>query len=266
MHNIADLELTNGLSALRHYNGQRSISVTADLVPGQNTSRNVMLTVSEHFKDFGTKYKGLRLYFGGEAEETMEALGQLIFSFAMALIFVYVVLLLQLNRFIQPIMILTIIPFGMIGVFLGFALHRMPLSFMGVVGIIGLAGVVVNNGIILVDVINNIIERGVKGDPKKGVTQAIVDGCKQRLRPVFLTTVTTVVGLLPTAYGIGGRADIIIPICMALAYGLLFATLLTLVLLPCMFLTMFDLRLIKLPKDSPSDFEDGGTTITVTKE
>ena len=266
LHNIADLELTNGLSALRHYNGQRSISVTADLVPGQNTSRNVMLTVSEHFKDFGTKYKGLRLYFGGEAEETMEALGQLIFSFAMALIFVYVVLLLQLNRFIQPIMILTIIPFGMIGVFLGFALHRMPLSFMGVVGIIGLAGVVVNNGIILVDVINNIIERGVKGDPKKGVTQAIVDGCKQRLRPVFLTTVTTVVGLLPTAYGIGGRADIIIPICMALAYGLLFATLLTLVLLPCMFLTMFDLRLIKLPKDSPSDFEDGGTTITVTRE
>ena len=73
----------------------------------------------------------------------------------------------------------------------------------------------------MVDVINNIIERGVKGDPKKGVTQAIVDGCKQRLRPVFLTTVTTVVGLLPTAYGIGGRADIIIPICMALAYGLL---------------------------------------------
>ena len=219
-----------------------------------------MNAVREKYKDFSKQYRGLKLEFGGEAKETVKALKQLAFSFAMAFIFVYIVLLLQLNRFIQPIMIMIIIPFGLIGVLLGFAIHRMPLSFMGVVGIIGLAGVVVNNGIILVDLINKIIDEGVEGG-KKGVAKAIVEGAKQRLRPVFLTTVTTVVGLLPTVYGIGGRADIIIPIVMALAYGLLFASLLTLIFLPCMFMVMFDLRLIKIPE---SKIEDTATIITST--
>ncbi|WP_020004480.1 efflux RND transporter permease subunit [Brachyspira innocens] len=262
LHNLADVEIADGLATLKHYNGQRTITITAGIEYGKNTSQQVMAAVSERFKDFSRQYRGLKLEFGGEAKETMKAIRQLIFSFAMAFIFVYIVLLLQLNRFIQPIMIMIIIPFGLIGVLLGFAIHRMPLSFMGVVGIIGLAGVVVNNGIILVDLINKIIDEGVEGG-KKGVAKAIVDGAKQRLRPVFLTTVTTVVGLLPTVYGIGGRADIIIPIVMALAYGLLFASLLTLIFLPCMFMIMFDLRLIKIPPTkSPS--EEITTTITTT--
>ncbi|OEJ13464.1 acriflavin resistance protein [Brachyspira hampsonii] len=262
LHNLADVEIADGLATLKHYNGQRTITITAGIEYGKNTSQQVMAAVSERFKDFSRQYRGLKLEFGGEAKETMKAIKQLIFSFAMAFIFVYIVLLLQLNRFIQPIMIMIIIPFGLIGVLLGFAIHRMPLSFMGVVGIIGLAGVVVNNGIILVDLINKIIDEGVEGG-KKGVAKAIVDGAKQRLRPVFLTTVTTVVGLLPTVYGIGGRADIIIPIVMALAYGLLFASLLTLIFLPCMFMIMFDLKLIKIPPTkNPS--EEITTTITTT--
>lgn len=262
LHNLATIEIADGLATLKHYNGQRTITITAGIEYGKNTSQQVMAAVSERFKDFSRQYRGLKLEFGGEAKETMKAIRQLIFSFAMAFIFVYIVLLLQLNRFIQPIMIMIIIPFGLIGVLLGFAIHRMPLSFMGVVGIIGLAGVVVNNGIILVDLINKIIDEGVEGG-KKGVAKAIVEGTKQRLRPVFLTTVTTVVGLLPTVYGIGGRADIIIPIVMALAYGLLFASLLTLIFLPCMFMIMFDLRLIKIPPTkSPS--EEITTTITTT--
>lgn len=260
LKNIATIERADGLATLKHYNGQRTITITAGIEYGKNTSQQVMNAVREKYKDFSKQYRGLKLEFGGEAKETVKALKQLAFSFAMAFIFVYIVLLLQLNRFIQPIMIMIIIPFGLIGVLLGFALHRMPLSFMGVVGIIGLAGVVVNNGIILVDLINKIIDEGVEGG-KKGVAKAIVDGAKQRLRPVFLTTVTTVVGLLPTVYGIGGRADIIIPIVMALAYGLLFASLLTLIFLPCMFMIMFDLRLIKIPSTTnPS--EEITTTIT----
>ena len=260
LKNIAKVEKANGLSTLIHYNGERTITITADIEYGKNTSQQVMNLVKEKFKDFNREYRGLKLEFGGEAKETIKALKQLAFSFAMAFIFVYIVLLLQLNRFIQPIMIMIIIPFGLIGVLLGFALHKMPLSFMGVIGIIGLAGVVVNNGIILVDLINKIIDEGVEGG-KKGVAKAIVDGAKQRLRPVFLTTVTTVVGLLPTVYGIGGRADIIIPIVMALAYGLLFASLLTLIFLPCMFMIMFDLKLIKIPPTkNPS--EEITTTIT----
>ncbi|WP_028330707.1 efflux RND transporter permease subunit [Brachyspira alvinipulli] len=262
LHNLATIQTADGLATLKHYNGERTIKITADIEYGKNTSQKVMNAVREKFKDFSKQYRGLKLVFGGEAKETVKALKQLAFSFAMAFIFVYIVLLLQLNRFIQPIMIMIIIPFGLIGVLLGFAIHRMPLSFMGVVGIIGLAGVVVNNGIILVDLINKLIDEGVEGG-KKGVAKAIVDGAKQRLRPVFLTTVTTVIGLLPTVYGIGGRADIIIPIVMALAYGLLFASLLTLIFLPCMFMIMFDLRLIKIPPTKTSS-EEITTTVTTT--
>ncbi|MEI0604929.1 efflux RND transporter permease subunit [Brachyspira alvinipulli] len=262
LHNLATIQTADGLATLKHYNGERTIKITADIEYGKNTSQQVMNAVREKYKDFSKQYRGLKLEFGGEAKETVKALKQLAFSFAMAFIFVYIVLLLQLNRFIQPIMIMIIIPFGLIGVLLGFAIHRMPLSFMGVVGIIGLAGVVVNNGIILVDLINKLIDEGVEGG-KKGVAKAIVDGAKQRLRPVFLTTVTTVIGLLPTVYGIGGRADIIIPIVMALAYGLLFASLLTLIFLPCMFMIMFDLKLIKIPPTKTSS-EEITTTITTT--
>lgn len=261
LENLATVITNDGLSTLRHYNGQRTITITAGIEYGKNTSKEVMNAVKTKFADFNKQYRGLKLDFGGEAKETTKALKQLLFSFAMAFIFVYIILLLQLNRFIQPLMIMIIIPFGLIGVLLGFTVHRMPLSFMGVVGIIGLAGVVVNNGIILVDLINKIIEEGVEGG-KKGVAKAILEGTKQRLRPVFLTTVTTVIGLLPTVYGIGGRADIIIPIVMALAYGLLFASLLTLVFLPCMFLIMFDLKLIQIPPSKKDSAE--GTTITTT--
>ena len=142
-------------------------------------------------------------------------------------------------------MILGIIPFGIIGVILGFAAHRMPMSFVGAVGIVGLAGVVVNNGIIMVDLINRILEQG-NIHTKEDVLNAVVEGAGDRFRAIFLTTVTTIFGLLPTVYGIGGRADLIVPMVMAMAYGLLFAALLTLILLPCLFMISADFKLIKI--------------------
>ena len=128
---------------------------------------------------------------------------------------------------------------------LAIAIHRMPMSFVGGIGIVGLAGVVVNNGIIMVDLINRILESGnIKN--KDDVFDAIVEGASERFRAIFLTTITTIFGLLPTVYGIGGRADLIVPIVMAMAYGLLFASLLTLILLPCLFMISADLKLVRI--------------------
>ncbi len=132
-----------------------------------------------------------------------------------------------------------------IGVILGFAVHRMPMSFVGAVGIVGLAGVVVNNGIIMVDLINRILEQG-NIHTREDVLNAVVEGTGDRFRAIFLTTVTTIFGLLPTVYGIGGHADLIVPMVMAMAYGLLFAALLTLIFLPCLFMISADLKLIKI--------------------
>ena len=97
----------------------------------------------------------------------------------------------------------------------------------------------------MIDLINRIIENGNIKD-KKDVFNAVVEGASERFRAIFLTTITTIFGLLPTVYGIGGRADLIVPIVMALAYGLLFASLLTLILLPCLFMVSADLKLVKI--------------------
>ena len=103
----------------------------------------------------------------------------------------------------------------------------------------------------MIDLINKIIEFGktntdALNNPKKFAFNSIVEGATQRLLPIFLTTVTTVGGLLPTVYGIGGNADLIVPIVMSLAYGLIFSTLITLIFLPCVFMIAIDLKLIKL--------------------
>lgn len=262
LKNLASIMSTDGVSTLRHFDGERAITITADIEPGKNTSRQVMDIVKKEFKDISNEYPGITIEFGGEAKETVESITSLLFSFGIAIIAIYIVLLLQFNKFIQPIIILSIIPFGLIGVLLAFSAHGMPMSFMGFIGIIGLAGVVVNNGIIMVDLINKILDDGVE-NTKSGMFNAILEGAGSRLRPVFLTSATTILGLLPTVYGIGGKSDSIVPIVMAMAYGLMFASILTLVFLPCLFMISFDLGLMKIPqKKFEIDIEGDGLNFT----
>ncbi len=251
LKNIASIVETNGVSAIRHYNGQRCITITADLIQGQNTSIQIMFAVKNKFKDINQRYPGIIIGFGGEADQTVGALDGLAAALFIAIVLIYLILLLQFKKFVQPLMIMFLIPFTLTGVFIAFYIHRMPMSFIGFIGIVGLCGVLVNDGIIMIDLINKIIETGkinpyALNNPKKFAFDSIAEGASQRLLPIFLTTVTTVGGLMPTVYGIGGDADLIVPIVMSLAYGRIFSTLLPLIFLPCMFMIAVDLKLIKL--------------------
>ena len=245
LKDIADIYITNSQSSIRHYNGKKSITMTADIEQGKNTAIQVTYEMQDYFNSISKDYPNVSVEFAGEVKETRGSIIGIAWGYVIAIIAIYVILLLQFSKFVQPFMILGIIPFGIIGVILGFAAHRVPMSFVGAVGIVGLAGVVVNNGIIMVDLINRIIEQG-SIHTKEDVLNAIVEGAGDRFRAIFLTTVTTIFGLLPTVYGIGGRADLIVPMVMAMAYGLLFASLLTLILLPCLFMISADLKLIKI--------------------
>lgn len=250
---IARIEKAPGLATLQHYDGDRAVTVDADIETGKNTAKKVMQDTAEKFKDIPKRYEGMSLKFTGEVEETMDSLKALVVSFGVAIFLIYLVLLFQFGKVVQPLLVLIIIPFGLIGVLIAFAIHGMPLSFMGFIGIIGLAGVVVNNGIVMVDLINKIMDENGSSD-KKAIIESVVEGAQARFRPVMLTSLTTILGLLPTVYGIGGRADVIVPIVMALAYGLLFATVLTLIFLPCLFVTAVDFGLIKpTEKDEEDD-------------
>lgn len=246
LKDIADIKITNSSSSIMHFNGSKAITIYADVEQGKNTALGVKSSVETYFATISDNYPGITLQYSGEVKETSGSIIGLLQSYVVALIGIYIILLLQFKKFLEPLIILFIIPFGAVGVFIAFKLHSMPMSFVGGIGMVGLSGVVVNNGIIMVDLINKLIHDSRENNTSEAVLRSIVEGASSRFRAVFLTTITTIAGLLPTVYGIGGRADLIVPIVTAMSYGLLFASLLTLVLLPCIFMIAYDLKLIRV--------------------
>jgi len=225
-----------GPADYHHYDGERTITVTADLVPGTITSLEATEAVLNHF-DLNPDWPGMRIISGGEAQETEESMSGLFRTFVIAIVGIYFLLVLLFNSFTQPFLVMAAIPFGIIGVIIAFALHGEPLGFIGMLGVVGLAGVVVNDSLVLVDHVNQLRRER----PDESVFELIVEGATDRLRPVLLTTLTTLAGLLPLAYGIGGSDPYMAPMALALAYGLLFATPLTLILVPCLYMISKDI-------------------------
>ena len=224
-------------TSIEHKDGEKALIITADFSDPNLTSMEIMNKIQKNFINIEDKYPGVSLSFGGEAENTMESISDLIISFIIALILVYFIMVILFKNLTQPFLIMISIPFGVAGALLAFTAHGMPLSFFGMIGIIGLAGVVVNSCIIMVDCIN----KSLKDFEGKELISIIASAAKDRLRPVLLTTMTTVFGLLPTAYGIGGSSPLITPIAISLAYGLLFSILLTLIFIPTVYLIRMDL-------------------------
>ena len=143
----------------------------------------------------------------------------------------------------QPIIVILTIPFGLIGVIIAFALHGQDLGFISMVGTIGLIGVVVNDSLVLVNHLNTTLTESNKAT----LLERVVDGSGDRFRPILITSCTTIAGLLPLAYGLGGEDPFIAPMALAIGYGLLFSTPLTLVLLPALYMILIDIH-TKFPK------------------
>jgi multidrug efflux pump subunit AcrB len=150
---------------------------------------------------------------------------------------IFLVLVLTFGKLLQPLLVMLTIPMGIISVILTFFVHGKPLGFFAMLGIIALAGVIVNNAIVLIDFVNQRRKEGANRP------QSIIDAAGVRFRPIFLTTATTVAGLLPTAYGIGGSDEFVKPIALALGWGLLFGSALTAVVFPSAIAIVDDLEL-----------------------
>ncbi|MDQ7001558.1 MAG: efflux RND transporter permease subunit, partial [Ghiorsea sp.] len=157
-------------------------------------------------------------------------------SFIFALIGIFVILAIQFNRISYPFLVMFAIPFGVIGIVVGLFLHGQPLSFMSLMGFVALTGVVVNSSLVLAVLIQREFEDG------KPWFEAIVYGGKRRFRAVMLTTITTVVGLLPTAYGWGGFDPFVAPMALALSWGLIFSTMITLFAIPATLAIALDFK------------------------
>ncbi|MDX8377292.1 MAG: efflux RND transporter permease subunit [Mariprofundales bacterium] len=237
LERIAKFEIHPGISNLRHKEGLRVIDVSAEVRQGIITSRNLNKTVEEN-KDrwLGDDVDNVRYHLGGEEERTQESVRGLIFSFAYALAGIFIILAIQFNRLSYPFLVMSAIPFGMIGIIIGFYVHEQPLSFMAMMGFVALAGVVVNASLVLAVFIQRLLDEGMPW------REAIIQGSVRRLRAVLLTALTTVVGLLPTAYGWGGHDPFVAPMALALGWGLMFSTVITLFTIPALLGIVLDIR------------------------
>jgi multidrug efflux pump subunit AcrB len=174
----------------------------------------------------------VRVAVGGEATKTGETLGEMPLVLGLALVGIVMVVMLLTGSLMQAAFVVSAVPLGLIGVVWAYAAHDIPISLFALLGVTGLSGVVVNDSIVMVTSLNNT------GSGEGGVQALIDDVAKiaaERLRPVLLTTLTTVAGVMPTAYGLGGRDALLSPMSLALGYGLIFATTITLVLVPSLY-------------------------------
>ena len=232
---LARLERRQGVSEISHYFQNRTIAVTADVQAGVTTSTRVNQAAMEHFQDLGDRYPGYSVTFGGEFEDTQESVASMFRAFTVSIVLIYVILGGLFRSFVQPLIVMISVPFALIGVIIGFYVLNEPLGMFSIIGAIALAGIVVNDSLILIEFINRKREEGL------GELESIVVASSMRLRPIILTTVTTVLGLMPIALGLFGVDQFLKPMAIAIAWGLFFATGLCLILVPCVYRIFDDL-------------------------
>jgi multidrug efflux pump subunit AcrB len=228
-------ERSPGRASINHLDGKRLLTVTANLDETLTTSRAANLEAMKLAKSIMDKYPGYSARFSGENKDTEESLNSLIAAFGLGAIIIFMILASLFRSLAQPFIVMTAIPFSFIGVIIAFLIHGEYFSFLAFLGIIGLAGVVVNDSIVLVDCANQIREN----NPKLDIHEVLLETGSIRLRAVILTTVTTVLGLLPTAYGIGGKDPFLVPMALAFGWGLVFASVITLLAVPVFYKILY---------------------------
>ena len=226
---LVKLQEVRGQTIIRHYNGKPSVTISSDLDEKLTTSKKVKQLIQEKFKGQIEGTPGLQIVFGGEEKATEESIQDFIIAFPFCILGIYFVLVILFNSLIQPFIILATIPFGLAGVVISFYVFNLPLSFLGMIGSLGLVGIIVNDGLIMVSHLNQI------SMGRELTMELVLKGAKDRFRAVMLTTVTTVLGMAPTIFGIGGYEPFLVPIVLAVAGGLIFATTLILIFIPILY-------------------------------
>ena len=204
---------------------------------GPPPSKTIILAKALKELNAAVEYPQVSIVTAGGAQESIESLQDFLRAFVVAIIGIFLLLAILFNSYSQPMLVLAAVPFSLIGVIWAFYFHGEPLSFFALTGSLALMGVIVNDSLVMVSHLNYLRDKSAKLEDK---TVWIARGSRDRLRAVVLTTLTTMAGVLPLAYGIGGTDVFLQPMVLALGYGLIFGTFLTLILLPCMYLMNYD--------------------------
>ena len=217
-----------GPSSIQRLDGVRTITLFGEVDEAMISGKAANKTLAPHIKRLKTEYPTMRIATGGGEMDRINALQDTMRLYLLAILMIFMVISLSFRSLIYPFLVLVTIPFGLCGVVWSLELHNQPPSLMAMIGMVGLSGVVVNVSIILLSYVQSSLRMGAS------LREAILDASVRRLRPILITTVTTLAGLVPTIYGIGGMDLFIQPIALVLGWGLLVATLLTVFAFPAM--------------------------------
>jgi multidrug efflux pump subunit AcrB len=235
LRDVVDLKRNRAFTTISRRNGKRVVQVTADVNDRSRAGEIESALTEEELPKLMSVYPGLQYSFEGRAADTRESMKSLKIGFTMAMILIFTLLAVPFKSYIQPLIVMTSIPFGIIGAVLGHMIMGYSLSVVSMFGIVALSGVVVNDSLILIDFANRRIrERGMS------VHDAVLDAAIQRFRPILLTTATTFGGLAPMMFERALQARFMIPMAISLGYGIVFATVITLVLVPSLYMILDD--------------------------
>jgi len=233
---VADIELGRGYSSIMRFDRERVVTVRADVNRDTVTAEAVLQAlVADALPRILSGYRDIRYSFGGEREQRSEAAGGFLTLVPMALLMIYALLAIPLRSYLQPLVIMSVIPFGVVGAIAGHVILGRPVTITSIFGLIALAGVVVNTSLVLVDYVNRQRRAGV--DLDVAVRRAGI----VRFRPILITSTTTFAGLIPLMLNDNPATAFFVPMAISLGWGLLFATVITLFLVPCVYRVAEDL-------------------------
>lgn len=225
----AEIEETRSFVSIDRVDGQRIVTVTADVDEAVTTpSRVNAFITSEIIPALNADDRGLSIVADGQTRDQAEELRALFRNFGIAVLLIYVLLASVLRSYVQPLLILAIIPFGLVGAVLGHMAMGYDMTFLSLFGVVALAGVIINDSVVLLDYFNKLEREG--GDRLANIIEAV----RRRFRPILLTTLTTVLGLLPMIAETSVQAQFLIPMALSLGFGILFASIVILLLVPAL--------------------------------
>lgn len=240
LKSFTEFKLRASESSIKHYLGKRTVTVYAEIDRNLISVEQINADISDFIaqQQWSSRYPDTRIWQGGELEQQAETLGNFGQAAMICLISIFAILVILFNSLSHPLLIMISIPFGITGVIIGFGIQGMELGVMAMTGVIGLVGVLVNDSLVLLHTLNQ--QQHFNRAPL--TVEEIAEVARQRFRPILITSITTVVGLLPTAYGILGENSYITPMVMAMAWGVMFGGLVSLILLPCLYAVDQDVR------------------------
>ncbi len=247
--NFAEVAYGQGISVIHRWNQRKTITVSADVDTDILTSTMANQLLMDRYGVRSSKDSTITFDYAGENEDTQEAMKSLRLAFIPAMFLNYTIIATVFNSFLQPLVVMSAIPLAVLGVIIGLMIHSEPMGFMAMLGAVALVGIVVNDSIILLDFVNKARLRGLSR------WRSLVWASKTRVRPIVLTTLTTIGGLTPMLTGLTGTSTFLVPMAISLVYGLLFATTLLLLYVPIMMAIMdglvlrFGLNLVRTKYD-----------------